>query len=159
MVELSLYGESMETSIKWSNVRKLIKSLEDLWKSEIHERKLEPLQCQLGYRISQIYHDGVCFYLYFAVTSENVDDTLKHVFELKSLVMDTIIACGGSISHHHGIGKKYKDKYLQFASSNKVEMNILRMVKRELDPKNIFACGNCFSGTNDDAYAKLKHKL
>lgn len=73
--------------------------------------------------------------------------------------MDTFLECGGSISHHHGVGKKYKDKYLKLAESNKVELNLLRAVKEKLDPRNIFANGNSYIETGYDEYEKLKHKL
>lgn len=73
--------------------------------------------------------------------------------------METFLESGGSISHHHGIGKKYKDKYLKNAEKNQVELNILRAVKEKVDPKNIFANGNSYIDTGVDEYEKLKNKL
>lgn len=148
-------GESMETSIPWSNLRKCVKNLEILWKSEMRKRNMEKPGCDLSYRISQVYHDGVCLYLYFAISFDDIDVVLKSICDLKNLIMKTIIECGGAISHHHGIGKKYKSQYIKFASSNKIEFDILQMVKKKLDPKNIFAVGNSFSSDEP----KLRHKL
>lgn len=53
---------------------------------------------------------------------------------------DECIANGGSISHHHGVGKVRKQWVEQTLSSGGVEM--LRAVKQRIDPKNIFANGN-----------------
>jgi len=150
----------METSIKWSNAKILIKNLNDKFSHEVKVRQLNPIQCRLGYRISQVYLDGVCFYLYFSVTHDVIDTNLKHLFELKSIIMDTILESGGCLSHHHGIGKKYKDKYISMAEKrDQVELKILRTVKQKLDPKNVFAIGNGYTETGNDVYEKLNHKL
>lgn len=55
------------------------------------------------------------------------------------------------MSHHHGIGKKLKNRYINAVS--KVEMKMLKAMKREIDPKNIFALSNLLS--DSVATAKL----
>jgi alkyldihydroxyacetonephosphate synthase len=158
MEEFRYSGESMETSIEWSNIMKLVKSLESLWKTEVIKRNYDLKRCKLYYRISQVYKDGVCFYMYFNLTGdEELERTLTNAYEMKNLITDTFVNCGGSISHHHGIGKKYKLKYFELASYNEVEIKILRMIKNELDPKNIFAVGNAFTGDEFDDF--ILHKL
>jgi len=55
---------------------------------------------------------------------------------------EEIMKLGGSISHHHGIGKHRKDflpKQIQ-----PLGVNTLRGIKKVIDPKNIFANGNLF---------------
>lgn len=49
-----------------------------------------------------------------------------------------ILKNGGSISHHHGVGK-IRQEFLKFHEN---EEKILRLVKKQLDPKNIFCTGN-----------------
>lgn len=160
MEEFTYYGESMETSIGWSNIMKLARSLETLWKTELIKRNYDEKRSRLSYRISQVYKDGVCFYIYFnLIRDEEFEKTLQSCYEIKNLVTDTFVNCGGSISHHHGIGKKYKSKYFELSSHNKVAIKLLRMVKNELDPKNIFAAGNSFAGDENDDFKKLFHKL
>ena len=53
---------------------------------------------------------------------------------------DEIIANGGSISHHHGVGKLRKQWML--TSHGPVSMGLLKAIKAELDPTNIFASAN-----------------
>lgn len=48
--------------------------------------------------------------------------------------------CGGCISHHHGVGKLRK-KFMQ-GSIGETGLNILRGVKKTVDPTNVFATGN-----------------
>lgn len=55
-------------------------------------------------------------------------------------VKQTVKSCGGSLSHHHGIGKKNSVMYGKVTSSVGKEM--MRSLKEKIDPKNIFAAGN-----------------
>lgn len=57
-----------------------------------------------------------------------------------------IILSGGSISHHHGIGKTKMKWYKKSVSDVGVKM--FKSIKNELDPNNVFAIGNILS--NDD---------
>ena len=47
---------------------------------------------------------------------------------------------GGSLSHHHGVGKIRKPFFADVAGEVGIEM--LKAMKTKLDPKNIFATGN-----------------
>lgn len=47
---------------------------------------------------------------------------------------------GGSISHHHGVGKLRK-KFLA-NSIGETGVNMLKGLKQTIDPSNIFATGN-----------------
>ena len=47
---------------------------------------------------------------------------------------------GGSISHHHGVGKLRK-KFMS-RSVGETGINILKGLKSTIDPENIFATGN-----------------
>jgi alkyldihydroxyacetonephosphate synthase len=47
---------------------------------------------------------------------------------------------GGSISHHHGVGKLRK-KFMPRSIGN-TGLDILKGVKKTIDPDNIFATGN-----------------
>jgi alkyldihydroxyacetonephosphate synthase len=53
---------------------------------------------------------------------------------------EEIMKNGGSISHHHGVGKLRK-KFMH-NSIGETGLNILKGVKKTIDPKNIFATGN-----------------
>ena len=47
---------------------------------------------------------------------------------------------GGSLSHHHGVGKIRKPFFGDVVGGVGIEM--LKAIKNKLDPKNIFATGN-----------------
>lgn len=104
------------------------------------------------HRISQVYQDGVCIYLYYGIAS--CDDQLKLFEDLASIVKDSVRSSGGSLSHHHGIGKKNCLKFSKGLSSVGKEM--LTCLKKKIDPKNIFAAGNLIYNVNDDKmFSKL----
>jgi alkyldihydroxyacetonephosphate synthase len=85
-----------------------------------------------------VYHSGVCIYLYFGVA--RCDDQLKVFDDIVMVVKETVRSCGGSLSHHHGIGKKNSIMYDKVTSSVGKEM--MRSLKEKIDPKNVFAAGN-----------------
>ncbi len=61
-------------------------------------------------------------------------------FLFQNCAREEILANGGSVSHHHGIGKIRK-RYLERTVSQP-GLGALRAVKQYLDPKNIFGNGN-----------------
>ena len=60
--------------------------------------------------------------------------------EIEHELRRTIIAEGGSISHHHGVGKLRKDFMADTVSPTTVE--VLKQVKAAHDPQNIFGIRN-----------------
>ena len=70
-----------------------------------------------------------------------------------------IYLSGGSISHHHGIGKIRSRWYEQSVSS--IGVNLYKAAKKELDPNNIFGINNIVipDVKSDDAIEKLNSKL
>jgi alkyldihydroxyacetonephosphate synthase len=53
--------------------------------------------------------------------------------------VDTILANGGSISHHHGVGRVFAP-WME-GHLGKTSMEALRAVKRHFDPNNIMNPG------------------
>lgn len=88
-----------------------------------------------------MYDTGACIYFYFAYNYRGVDkDPVETYLAIENAAREEIIACGGSISHHHGVGKIRK-QWLKDTISG-ASMGALRAVKSYLDPNNIFANGN-----------------
>lgn len=79
-------------------------------------------------------------YVYFGFNYAGVKDPLKIYDEIEWAARDEIIKQGGCVSHHHGVGKirkGFSDTVL-----SKQNQRLMRAVKMELDPKNIFAISN-----------------
>lgn len=64
-----------------------------------------------------------------------------HVYdELETIARNEILASGGSLSHHHGVGKIRKKWMSAVLSSSSIE--VLKTIKRTVDPNNIMATAN-----------------
>lgn len=91
-------------------------------------------------RVTQSYDSGCCIYFYFGFNGAEIENPLKSYEEIEEAARDEILAVGGSISHHHGVGKLRSRWYPQQVS--KLGVELFKLTKAQLDPKNIFANGN-----------------
>ena len=90
--------------------------------------------------MTQVYDAGACIYFYFAINYYGISDPVNLYNEVEAAARDEIIASGGSLSHHHGIGKIRRRWMEQTIGKNGIGM--LNAVKTYLDPKNVFASNN-----------------
>ena len=102
--------------------------------------KTRKLKNALAIRISQIYHSGACIYLYFGIGPTENQNQFEVFNELNKMLKGLMIRAGGTLSHHHGVGKKNMEFYPQVVS--KVGVDIYKAIKRQVDPKNVFGAGN-----------------
>ncbi|CRK94929.1 CLUMA_CG008420, isoform A [Clunio marinus] len=139
--------DSIEPSVCWSKCWQMIQSIQRAWDEELERRKLFNM---LAIRISQIYNDGVCVYLYYGIGPTTEKDQLETFEELTTIIRDVIKVSGGSLSHHHGIGKKSSHGYVDAVS--RVGTDMFHSIKKRLDPNNVFDAGNL---VEDKTGAKL----
>ena len=114
--------------------------------------------------MTQVYDVGAAIYFYFGFNygSMNVLEAIKIYEELESIARDEILASGGSLSHHHGVGKIRKKWLPAVLTANSIQVNfvsyiharlnwiylefihqqVLRAMKNTIDPQNIMAAGN-----------------
>ena len=68
-------------------------------------------------------------------------ETVVSIYEdVENDARDEILKNGGSISHHHGIGKIRK-RFIK-RTLPPMALDLMQNVKESLDPKNIFAINN-----------------
>ena len=94
----------------------------------------------VSFRVTQVYETGACVYLYFGFNYQGVSNPLEIYDEVETIARNEMIRNGGSISHHHGIGKIRK-KFLP-TTLNETSQRLIRDMKKSLDPNNIFALNN-----------------
>jgi len=113
--------------------------------------------------VTQTYDAGACVYFYIAIQFQGMTDPVHTFSEVEHSARDEILKCGGSISHHHGIGKHRKHFLKDSVGENGID--ILRGIKNTVDPGNIFGCGNLIdinkstAGNTTAAAGKKKAKL
>lgn len=87
--------------------------------------------------MTQTYDTGSCVYFYLGINGKGLQDPMKMYMELEDIAREEILANGGSISHHHGVGKIRKKFIPQTISKSAI--HVLATLKKALDPENIFA--------------------
>jgi alkyldihydroxyacetonephosphate synthase len=91
-------------------------------------------------RITQLYQTGVAVYFYLAFSHEGVADPVGSYLEIEHAARDEILASGGSLSHHHGVGK-IRREFLPRTLSEAAR-GWTAAVKRAVDPTNVFGIAN-----------------
>ena len=108
--------------------------------------------------MTQTYDAGACVYFYFGFNYVGHKNPV-HTYEvIENNAREEILSSGGSLSHHHGVGKLRSRWYAQSVST--VGVNLYKATKQELDPNNIFAVGNLIHDeNNEEEHTLQKAKL
>ncbi|XP_054713669.1 alkyldihydroxyacetonephosphate synthase, peroxisomal-like [Uloborus diversus] len=138
-LDYGVVSESFETSVPWDRVTDLCRNVKDRIQREVRGHGIQ-FPAFASCRVTQSYDVGACVYFYFAFNYQGVSDPVHTYESIEAAARDEIISSGGSISHHHGVGKLRKRWMRQTVSSVGVQM--LQAVKERVDPLNIFANGN-----------------
>jgi FAD/FMN-containing dehydrogenase len=83
--------------------------------------------------------DGNIHFNFSAPVDADGEAFLARWEEVQHIVHDIVHEFGGSISAEHGIGVQKRDQLPRYKSA--VEMDLMRALKRTLDPKNILNPG------------------
>ncbi|GAA0912783.1 FAD-binding oxidoreductase [Nonomuraea longicatena] len=122
--------ETLETAGFWSNLPRLY----DAVRLSLLGSLGSPLvMCH----VSHVYETGAC--LYFTVVTAQHGDPVEQWERAKESVNAAIVEAGGTISHHHGVGRDHRDAYA--AEIGPLGVEILRAVKGRLDPAGIMNPG------------------
>ncbi len=134
-----ILAESFETSVPWSGVISLSENVKRRIYDEHRKRNL-PGTSFVTCRVTQIYETGACIYFYFGFYFKGVKNP-SHVFhEIEEAAREEILKSGGSLSHHHGVGK-LRRRFLKDIKSE-ATLDWIARTKGALDPDNIFGAGN-----------------
>ena len=134
-VRLGLVQETFETAITWDRF------------PEFHERVLEATrraveeQCGQGIvscRFAYLYPDGPAPY-YTVVAPGRPGSELEQWAAIKEAASDTLLELGGTITHHHAVGRYHRTWYDRQRPSLFAEA--LRSAKGALDPGRIMNPG------------------
>lgn len=138
-------GDSFETFAPWSKVQQVITATKSKIVEE-HERRRLPGEVFVGCRVTQLYHDGACIYFYVCMYCGTVVDASSVFTEIESSARKEILRHGGSLSHHHGVGK-IRNEFLRTMDSQAFRKSLL-LVKNGLDPTNTFGARNGVFGSS-----------
>jgi len=134
-----IIAESFETSAAWSDVLPLIENVKKRLRAEYEARSL-PGKPFVTARVTQIYQTGAAIYFYFGFYYKGVPHPSQVYVELENMAREEILRSGGSLSHHHGVGKIRQAFLPAILSTAALEWK--RELKRSVDPENVFGAGN-----------------
>ncbi|HEY0880463.1 MAG TPA: FAD-linked oxidase C-terminal domain-containing protein, partial [Archangium sp.] len=132
-------AESFETSVPWSKAMDLYERVQRRVQREHEERGLPGKPFFTG-RFTQVYSTGVAIYFYLGFYAKGVEDPIGTYAALEHAAREEILAAGGSLSHHHGIGKLRQDFMKDIYSEG--ALNAARQIKQALDPQGVFGVNN-----------------
>ncbi|KAH8403739.1 hypothetical protein KR215_001984 [Drosophila sulfurigaster] len=133
-----IVAESFETSVPWDRCSMLCRCVKKRVASECSRHNIS--HYTISCRVTQTYDAGACIYFYFGFRSPSITDPVGVFESIEHSAREEILACGGSLSHHHGVGKLrshwYRNAVTETGSA------LYSAAKQHLDPRNIFAAGN-----------------
>ena len=139
LADYYIIGETYETTVAWDRIHDVCAAVDRVATSE-HERLGFPGRPFTTPRVTQLYHSGVCIYFTHGLYHRGIADGEAKFAEMERNIRAAIMDAGGSISHHHGVGKLRKSFVDRVASAETTAA--VRALKQAVDPQNVFAAGN-----------------
>lgn len=132
-------AESFETSVPWSRVSSLCANVKQRIAADHAARNL-PGKPFISCRVTQVYDTGAAVYFYFAYGYQGVEDPSGTYHAIEVAAREEVLANGGSLSHHHGVGKLRQEFLPRIMSP--AALRGVQAAKEALDPQNVFGAGN-----------------
>jgi alkyldihydroxyacetonephosphate synthase len=126
LVRLGILTDTFETAITWERLPAFHEAVVGATRAALDER------CRVTCRLTHVYADGPAPYFTVLAPARRGDE-LEQWLEMKSAASDAILAAGGTITHHHAVGRDHRRWYdvqrpEPFAAA-------LRAAKAAVDPK------------------------
>ena len=134
LLDAGALAETLETATFWAGVPALYEAVGGALRDSLTARGTPPV---VLCHVSHVYPTGAS--LYFTVGCAQADDPVAQWRAAKAAASDAVLAAGGSISHHHGVGIDHRPWFEQEVGP--LGVSVLRAVKRELDPAGIMNPG------------------
>lgn len=121
--------DTIEVAGTWSTLRDLYHGMRGA---------LEPRADIVGCHLSHVYPDGGALYFTLASACDDEDDAAGRYDQWWDAAMDACLAAGGSISHHHGIGRL---RARRLPAELGEIFGVLGAIKAAIDPHRIMNPG------------------
>jgi len=131
-------ADSMETSCPWSEVSNLINKTKELIFTHALSHGLKREYIFATFRVTQLYETGGVVYIYYGFNfyGRTTEEAVSIFEGMYHALRTNVISLGGSISHHHGVGKKRR-RYMNLVYPEFM-MKYLDHTKKFFDPNNVF---------------------
>jgi alkyldihydroxyacetonephosphate synthase len=129
LMDRGVMAETLETATTWSNLQALHRAVGDALREHA-----PVVMCH----VSHLYETGASLYFTF-IARQREGAEIEQWREVKTAACDAIVAAGGTITHHHAVGRDHAP-WLRHEASDK-GIAALRAVKAELDPDGVMNPG------------------
>ena len=135
MLDRGVMVETLETATSWSNLDGLYRAVGGALRDSLAARGTPSLvMCH----VSHLYRSGASLYFTFMARQERGAE-LDQWRAAKGAACDAIVAAGGTITHHHAVGRDHAPWMPAEVGETGVEL--LRSVKERLDPAGVMNPG------------------
>lgn len=144
LLDAGVFCETLETAATWSGLHGLRAAVTDALREGFQAAGARSfIMCH----VSHVYPTGAS--LYFTVLAGVKGDQLRTWEAVKHRVGDAIMAAGGTITHHHAVGRDHAPWLRDEIGDTGIR--ILRAIKRELDPHGVMNPGVLIPDGRGDA--------
>jgi alkyldihydroxyacetonephosphate synthase len=134
LLDRGVLVETLETATTWANLGALHHAVGEALRAALSGRGTPPLvMCH----VSHLYPSGAS--LYFTFLARQEEDALAQWRVAKTAASEAIVAGGGTITHHHAIGRDHR-QWMR-AEVGELGVELLRAAKERLDPAGIMNPG------------------
>jgi alkyldihydroxyacetonephosphate synthase len=134
LLDRGVMAETLETATTWANLESLHAAVAGALRSTLGERGTPPLvMCH----VSHLYPSGAS--LYFTFLARQEEDALEQWRAAKTAASEAIVAGGGTITHHHAVGRDHRP--WMCAEVGELGIELIRAAKERLDPAGIMNPG------------------
>jgi alkyldihydroxyacetonephosphate synthase len=139
LMEMGAMVETLETSHTWSRLGELHRAVAAAIHDSLEGQGTPGLVfCHL----SHAYADGASLYFTF-ISRRRRDEELEQWRQAKRAASEAIVACGGTITHHHAVGRDHAP-YME-AEVGRTGLDVLRAIREQLDPTGVMNPGKLLS--------------
>lgn len=135
LLTLGVMVETLETAAQWSNLRPLKQRLERAIAAALSSGGTPAMvMCH----VSHVYESGASLYFTF-MARQSEEDPIGQWRAVKQAAAEAIFAAGGTITHHHAVGRDHAPWMEREIGAGGVDL--LRALKAQLDPAGIMNPG------------------
>jgi alkyldihydroxyacetonephosphate synthase len=134
LLDRGLLIDTLETAVCWSGLEALYEAVREALRRSLTDAGTPPLvMCH----VSHLYRSGAS--LYFTFLARQSDAPLEQWRAAKSAASEAIVANGGTITHHHAVGRDHIE--WMRAEVGEMGLDLIRAAKERLDPAGIMNPG------------------
>jgi alkyldihydroxyacetonephosphate synthase len=142
LVACGVLSDTFETAITWDRFPDFHAEVMETARLAVAEASGGPAEGpgspRISCRFTHVYPDGPAPY-YTVLAKARRGDEVAQWDEIKAAVSETVIDAGGTITHHHAIGRDHRPWYDRQRPDPFADA--LRAAKRELDPSGVLNPG------------------